>query len=358
MQRKNCRYFIFGQEDNDDTGCECNLCNKARNEWAGNTAGLEISWMNQVIEKVETMIANDPTTNGREVTYVIYAYRATKKAPVKEEKSSDGKYIPFSSRVIPHKKLKLMLGDTETNYTQPLESPSNADVYKRIMEWKDIAPNQIILYNYDVNFYEYFMNFPNFSTVTSFYRTCSDLGINYMFFNGADAYTPCFYKMRMYCQSSLLWNTSLNYDDLAEDFCRHFYKDAFEDIFDFYETIRDYYAYLMTNRTTFGIYTDINKTDKWYFPKEFIDSLADKIYSALEKITYIAEEDMEAYINLRDRIYDEYLTVIYMRIKLYKTYYTAQEIQDMKAIWDYSVNKFGYTKTAENATSESIDIFN
>ena len=47
----------------------------------------------------------------------------------------------------------------------------------------DIAPNQLILYNYDVNFYEYFMNFPNFSAVTSFYRTCADeLNINYMFF--------------------------------------------------------------------------------------------------------------------------------------------------------------------------------
>ena len=350
-----CKYFMFGQEDNDDTGCECDLCEEARKTWAGNTAGLEIHWMNQLIEKVESMINADPNEKGREITYVMYAYRATKKAPIIRDGNN---VVPFSEKVIPNKKLMLMLGDTETNYTQPLTAPCNAGVYQNILEWKSLAPNQIILYNYDVDFYEYFMNFPNFSAVTSFYRTCRDLGIAYMFFNGADAYTPCFYKMRMYCEASLLWNADLVYDDLAYDFCKHFYKDAWEDMYELYSSIRDYYAYLMTNTTSFGVYTDINKTDKWFFPKEYLDSLTAIIYKALDKISYIESINPEAFTNIRDRIYDEYLTVIYMKIKLYKSYYTNNEIKEMKSIWDYCINKFGYTKNAENGVAGSLDIFN
>ena len=46
-----------------------------------------------------------------------------------------------------------------------------------------------------------------------------------------------------------------------------------------------------------------------------------------------------------------------MRIKLYKNYYTNSEIKEMKAIWDYCINKFGYTKNAENGVDGSLDIF-
>lgn len=359
-QYPNNKYFMYGQEDNDDDGCQCELCRQARATWAGTTAGLAIYWMNQVIEKVEAMIENDPEESGREVRYVMYAYRATKDAPVLVDENGvdvkvDGKYVPVSDKVIPHKKLYLMYGDTSVNYSIPLTAPGNSSCYELTKKWGDLAGEQIIMYNYNANFYEYFVNFPNFSAVTSMYRTYQDFGFDYMFFNGADANLPCFFEMRSYCEANLLWDTTQNFEDLAVDFIKHYYKEASDSIYDFYSAIRDHYAYTFANNNSFGIYTAID-SEKWHFPKDYVDSLADLIEQALEEIAPLQASNPQRYQLLRDRIYREYLTVIYMRVRLYKSYYSTKEINEMKEIWDRYCTLFGYHKT--NEMGGSIQIFN
>ena len=48
------------------------------------------------------------------------------------------------------------------NFAFQIDSPKNASVYKNLKEWSAIANGQLIMYLYDINFRNYFINFNNF----------------------------------------------------------------------------------------------------------------------------------------------------------------------------------------------------
>ena len=338
------QYFMFGQEDNVTT-CKCDRCLQAIEDYAGNAAGLQVSFTNNVIARTtEWLEKNQP---GRRVKYIIYAYYGAEAAPVKTDEN--GNTVAYSNKVIPTKDLYIFYAPIYANFAYQIDSPKNADVYKNLSDWSVIADGQIIMYLYDINFHNYFINFNNFGTVKGMYETCKELGVACMSSQAADSYTMGFQEMRSYVESALMWNLDLSYDDLVRKFMNAYYKDAAQYLYDFYQITRDRYAYYQNviSPESGGIYGDVNTVEMWSQPVvEKMDAAFDK---ALESIKKYQTSDPDTYLLLKNRIMKERLAVLFLKIQLVKSYYSAEEIAEFETEFKYYATLFKLSELKEGS---------
>ena len=212
-----------------------------------------------------------------------------------------------------------------------------------------------MMYLYDLNYRIYFVNFNNFSSVTGMYRRCQEAGASYMLTQGvSDTNICCFDEMRSYVESNMMWDTSRNYEDLADDFLKHFYKDAYAPMKDIYERVRDRYAYYQTmvQKSTGDLTGDLCNSD--LYPFGLVRQLDNDIKQALITIEPLKNEDLDLYDTLSDRVMKEYLSVIYLKMKLYRSNYTDTEVNEMIETFEYYIQKFGITKQGEGFDIEGI----
>ena len=352
QQYKDATYFMFGQEDNSDMFCKCQRCQNAMHDHAVNYAGLQIIFMNHVIEKTEAWLkANQP---GRQVRYVVFAYYGTKTAPCVEK---DGAWVAANNDVIPNKNLYILYAPIGANFAFPLENNYfNSNTYLDLKQWNAVASGRVMIYYYDVNFTHYFANFYNFGAVKAMYKTANDLGVSYMYTQGAtDTNTSCFSDMREYVESKLMWDIDQDYDELVKDFMKHFYKDAADDIYEYYATVRDRLAEYHTEYGVGGgIYIDIRNTK--IYPYSVLRYLTKVFESAMSKIAHYEETDPDSYSTLKARIMREYLSVIYIKITCVKSELSDEEKAEMKEIFKTYIGYFAITKTNEGSGVIDVDV--
>lgn len=347
-------YFMFGQEDNGLYFCNCERCQRALAATPGmNYAGLQIMFMNHVIEKTEAWIAeNQP---GRNVRYVVYAYMATKEPPVKDV---DGVATPIDPKVIPNEKLYIFYAPIGCNFAFPLDNNYyNSESYLELTQWSQLAAGHLIIYLYDTNFRFYFANFGNFNTVQEMYKVCYDKGVTYIYTQGGVDGDPVpFAYLRDYVESRLMWNINLNYEELAKDFIDHYYKEASEEIYEYYTTVRERLTrYHDLYNDGGGIYTTIVK--KEIYPYSVLRHFIGLFKKAMEKIAPFEESDPTYYSTMKARLMREYLSVIYITISLSRAELTDEEKLEMKEIFVYYTAYFGITKTSEGGTMIDVDSF-
>ena len=205
------------------------------------------------------------------------------------------------------------------------------------------------MYLYDINFRSYLINFNNFGTVKGMYQTCRDLGVSCMTSQAADSYTICFQEMRSYVESSLMWNLDQSYDDLVRKFMKAYYKDAADDLYAYYQIVRDRYAYYqnIVSPESGGIYGTINTSVLWTQPViDKIDQLFDKALASIEKYKTV---DPEMFTLLSNRIMKERLSPIYIKLTILTSFYSDEEKEQMRAEFKYYANLFKLSESQEGA---------
>ena len=337
-------FFMLGQMDTEYV-CNCQGCTEAIKQWGGSANGLQIAFVNGIIEKTEALL--DQTQPDREILYAVYAYKPTEAAPVKTD--SDGKLVPYSDKVIPHEKMRIFFAPIRLNYAYPMDAPYNSDSYTNLKGWDAVCDkDQLIAYIYDLNVSYYFANWYNFRTLSSIYTDLKEAGITYLLSQGvSDTSTICFDELRAYVISQLMWDTEQSFDELAEDFIDHYYKDAADSMQELFELIDDRYAYYAAAKDP-GIGSAvavIYSTELW--PRPLVEQMDRCIMESMDAIAHLEETDPEQYELLKARIMKEYLSNIYLKVALYKDFYTDSEIAEMKEIWEYYLAYWNISKGGE-----------
>ena len=341
-QYPDASYFMFGQEDV-ISHCECDRCKQAMVDYAKNQGGLQVALMNNVIPIANAWLEkNQP---GREVKYVVYSYYGTRMAPTKTDEN--GEIVAYSDRVIPHDDLYIFYTPIETNFAYQLESGMNSDIYEDLKNWGKIADGQMLMYLYDINFHAYLVNFHNFATVKGMYEECAELGVSCMTSQSAGTYVTGFREMRSYVESNLMWDLSLSYDDLVQNFMKAYYKDAADYMYEFYEIMRDRYTlyHSLINPGAGGIYGDVQNVQIW--PQSVVDKMDKQFEAALLSIEKYQETDPQLYETLKARINKEKLMPLYLKLTLLQSYYSEEEYKEMKAEFKYYVNYFRLIESME-----------
>ena len=103
-----------------------------------------------------------------------------------------------------------------------------------------------------------------------------------------------FEELRMYVESKLLWDTSLNYYDLAKDFIMHYYGAAGEKVLQYFnENFSHMISQIAESQITQGPFGNLSQAKYW--PFEFLARMSDILNEGEAMYEPLKETDREAY---------------------------------------------------------------
>lgn len=348
------RFIMLGLEDV-NTFCECENCAAQVREVK--ESGVMLRFVNKVAKAVNEFIAeNQP---GREFYVVFYAYYKTEDPPVKYE---NGKYAVLAPDLTPEDNVAVMFAPLYADFSHSLlDGTYNASCSERLQGWKAIfSDGNLFARYYAAQFGYYFVPFNNWPALQGNYKLLKDIGCPYVYNQGAhSANTGNFQEMTLWVNSQLMWDTDRNTNELIDEFIDVYYKDAAEEISEYFGLLRAHYAILQVENGLYAYptmsYRDLYKTAE-VWPREFLLQALSLFDSALEKLEPLGTADPAMYEKLSMRVRVERLTPIYFILELYSAYYTEADLREMINEFETVTSARGMLYWAEENASEDRSI--
>ncbi len=330
-----CKQFILENDQSiyisvtqmdDFSYCKCENClakialYTGENQKGNGVGGLYLDFLNRIGAKIEEWLEAEYPE--REMTIVGYAYYNSFVPPA--QKNENGEWIPNHEDCVPRDNVTIMFCPIGQNYFYSIDDTKNIDQAEAYAGWAAISNGRMFIYEYGANFSEYLVNFPNFFGMADRFKYYADQGATYYFEQTSwGTSTPCFEALRIYLESSLLWDHTLSYEELVDDFFVNYYKNASGPMLEYYEKQRSHWAYLSTNYESAGICNQaINRAEHW--PLATLNGFMDCFDEAFAAIEPLKETDPDMYNTLWNRIKKEQLSTLYLLCKLYKGNYVNE----------------------------------
>lgn len=190
-------YWSLSQ--NDGLGaCECDQCSALNNKYKSSQGSI-LSFVNQVAVKFPDKI----------ISTLAYAY--SRKAP---------------QGLKPLKNVNIMFSTIDINRSKPVSSdPRSLGFRKEFEAWEALTQN-IIIWDYVVQFTNYISPFPNLHTLKPNFTYFSKNKLQGQFIQGSVEVPGELAELRTYILSKLLWNSEIDEEELKADFLNNYYGKA------------------------------------------------------------------------------------------------------------------------------------
>lgn len=318
------KYVMIGHEDNlemcDRKDCKC----AEERALYGGYGGQELHFTNTVAEELAPWLAENYPD--REIVFVFFAYITSQAPPVKTEningtevpvKDENGSYIPYYDGFTIRDNVMVLYCPIDSDWHKGFSETENVPQYTQLKGWADLFAREglsdnIIVWSYSLAVYNYMIPMNNFGMHKQHYQFYQEANVHYVMDQAySSSGVPCFEALQIYTQSKLMYDNSLDYNELAYDFIEHYYgpaAPAFKRYFNFFRT---YYAYLTeTSGITGSIWQNMEQAAFW--PTEVVDTMMQYLDEGLEAIQPLRETDPERFSLLNDRLRRERLTPIYI----------------------------------------------
>lgn len=331
---------VFGLSDY-NSFCTCEKCTAAIEKY-GTESAVVILFLNDVIPQIQSWLAKNYPD--RHVKFQFMAYQRTVEAPA--TKQTDGTFKANAEELKFVDDFGLIIYDSAISYSKRLDSERNIPRLELLQRWASLT-DEIIIGTYAINFYYVFCNYPNYLAMEDNYTIWAEnnvVGITEMgnFFSQSTT----FQALRNFMMSRFMWNSSLNYQETVKEFMDNYYKEASNDIYEYFTKLCSWQKYIEDeNSVDHGyLYFSYNAT---HWPKEILDSFKASILNAYKSIEPLKETDSSKYELLFNRIKMEELSVNYMYLCWYQGYFTTKQVIEMVDDLEYYCTKFGTTYESE-----------
>ena len=311
-QNPKSKYFVFGKQDDSTANCDCPICTRRRTELGGE-GGIMVVFLNAVIKEVERRL--DKIQQQSDFCVSTLAYHSTVEPPIK-----DGK--PVCDAVIPCCKLHVRYAPIGADYTYSfLDERQDGTVKRQLMGWASLTPN-LMIWDYQCNFYEYYWYFPNLRYLKENICLYKDVGASYVLNQGAyNIETDWQGEIKAYVCAKLYWDVSLTVKELVEEYVHLYYEIGAAKVLQFMSNMETFFAKKIEN----GFHVSIFNGDKGYFlPEEYpIDFLLENlkiIESAIQDVENSSLEKAKK-ATLKRRLQYVLLTPLRMIMKNEKYYF-------------------------------------
>ncbi|MBR2375290.1 MAG: DUF4838 domain-containing protein [Clostridia bacterium] len=315
-QNPKSKYFVFGKQDDSTANCDCPTCTRRR-KLLGGEGGVMVVFLNAVIQEVERRLKEKHQKSDFCVSTL--AYHSTVEPPVK-----DGK--PICDAVIPCDKLHIRYAPIAADYTYSfLDERQDGTVKRQLFGWASLTRN-LMIWDYQCNFYEYYWYFPNLRYLKENICLYKDVGVSYILNQGAyNIETDWQGEIKAYVCAKLYWDTSLNVKELVEEYVRYYYGVGASKVLQFIGNMEAFFAQKIEN----GFHLSIFNGDKEYFlpkeyPIEFLQENLNIIESAIRDVEESSLLDSEK-ILFKRRLQYVLLTPLRMIMKNEKFYFPEAE---------------------------------
>ena len=200
-ENPNTTFYSVSQND-DAVYCECAQC-KLLNEKHGGPQGSLYYFLN----KIAVLF---PKTK---ITTLAYLHTYKPPTGLKIEPNIYTLFCP----------IELNRGKSIIN------DPESKPFIKILQNWGKTASN-LYLWDYTVQFSNYFSPFPNFHTFSDNYKLFKQNNVKGLFVQGYADVPGDFSELRQYLLAKILWDTEINIETTTDDFLRGFYGKAASNI--------------------------------------------------------------------------------------------------------------------------------
>lgn len=352
-QYKDRRYVGFTVMDGNQL-CKCPTCVAQAQEDGGSLAGQIVRVSNEIMKLVQAWRAE----NGMDDDFYLYffAYGDTAAAPVVLN-ATTGKYEYASKDVICRDDVITLLCISGYSHSMYWATDSYEATLQNIDNWMLCTKNLFNwLYQMDYLYYPEYVD--SISQLNGdLYAYLLNAGSQYIYNQGEwEAESSTSYGiLNEYLFSKLMWDSSLDMEELIKDFFNAMYKDAADTMYEIFNMQREHSITIAvkTNNLGFGY----NRANPENYPYNgFLKPIIDLFEQALSEIEELKVTSPAEYELVRKRIETEYVGPLYMALDLHAVsmpYDEDTKITYKKTLLDICSTM--YFKVAENQAGNMYD---
>lgn len=348
IKTANAPNMLMGMEDNLEW-CTCDKCTKSKEKY-GTDSAVIVKFVNKVQKGVDEWFAKNRP--GEEPTHlVVFAYYSTVNPPATYDAKTQT-YTPIDDSVILNERSGIMFAPITAEYDIPFEDSKVDDINGpngQVTGWTSITKN-IYAWTYSLFPSSGLLFFDSVETMQQNYSFLANNGCQ-MLLDQTDMYqqniNSGFSRVKAYVMSKLQWDTSLNLNELLDDFFVNYFDVASETMQSLFNQEREWLTYIYKNTEATGRISDYLVEDKyWSFNQ--LESYMDMIDKAFKDIEPLRETDMARYSKLYNRILLEGMQFRYIILSVYGTEFTEDELLEQRKEFKYDFEKLGLTTYGEN----------
>ena len=297
--------------------CTCAACELANQQDGGSYAGAIIRVANRIMELVKNWMAENGQEN-RTLNMYFLAYGTTEKAPVKYDEVT-GTYLPANDSVICRDDVVAYLcthNDARSIYWADGENKQDID---ELVKWRAVTQHTFNWY-YQQRYVNYSAFFDTFSMMNNDMYAYSLLNGAMHAVNQGDyrGETVTGYGiLNEYVFSKIMWDCTLQVEDLCKKFFKAMYKDAAETMYDIFMTERAH-SMTVSQDVSVGEYNYSRPRNASLYPyKAYLVPIMDKYEQALSEIEILKETSPGEYELVKQRINVEYAAPLYLTLSFH-----------------------------------------
>jgi len=276
------KYMILPNDNN--LVCTCNTCKSVGNT-SKDAAPAVFTFLNKLAK------------NHRKSTFFTTAYITVKEIP----------------NFKPEKNTGVFYSTIDIQKGIPIEDSKYAEKFETdIKKWTNYV-NQVYVWDYAVNFDNYFDLYPSLKITQKNLKYFKKLGVKGVFIHGSEYNYSTFQELKSVMLSKLLWNPGLDLDKEIKIFFNEKYASTLSDI------LTNFYIFsentFLNNKKELSIYSGINNTAAKYLDPKVFFSFYDEFDNHVESNKYD----------------NEFLKLA-----------TALTFLKLEIMRDYGLGKFGY----------------
>ncbi len=267
MVDQNPQAKIWSVSNNDNYNvCQCSECLKLDSLYGGPTGTL-LHFVNQVARRFP------------DKTISTLAYQFTRQAPQ-------------GLKVHPDSNVNIMFCSIECGRELPLETnPAESAFCNDMRNWQKISDN-IFMWDYIVQFRNFWDPFPNLHVLQPNLRFFRDHGVKMMFEQATgEKNITSWMDIRCYLTAKLMWNPDLDADSILNDFCNGYYGNAGQYVKSIIDTMTSIVA---TSGQRLNIYGFAIDACEGYLAPKYMDQ-----YRKMMALAYAAVTDSIIHQRLR-----------------------------------------------------------
>ncbi len=353
MKYPNATMVHLGTMDNKYC-CNCESCTKWMADNNTNYAGVNVYYTNLVARKVTENISKlDPS---RTLWFRMFAYYGTIEPPVNEV---NGEFVPDSPLVIPDENVIIQFTPLDADGLETLDHEKNIKHYKYFMGWCSLTDN-LAVWKYNTNFYTYFISNKNWDITAEDFRLYYENGVTTMYDQGPLTDSILQMKeMRLYVESKLMWDTSLSWQTLAEEFINVYYGEAAEGVLESYNLMTTHNEKLRTidNMTGILVLPNPKADDVKYWPYQYVEGQRQvfvKTFDALKVQLDNGEITEEQYQKIYWRVAAVYFENMFMQMQYHMERYSKEHIAETIDLFEEVANRNNVTCFTESIKNSEI----
>lgn len=317
---KECTMFFVGQEDSSTWICSCERCTAIKDKY-GAISAAEVRMLNVLVEELNEW--SKAEFDGREINLNFFAYTYSENPPVKQDE--EGNYYVVDDQVMLDDRVYVMIapaskGNHIYSYTDERQLAWN----KFMFEGWSVVTDHINVFDYTTNFNNFLMYHPNISTFKDNIKYFISKNVYCLLAEAEDYDTEIWtIELKTYIYSKLMWDVSLNVNELLEEYCRYYYGPVADDVLNYIYFTE---AQCNKNKEIYGgewfwhMATDPSYHSIEYYPLNFAEKGVDILENALKKVE-LSDLNEEEKLLYSLRVKNVRLSANMVILNNYKMYY-------------------------------------